>query len=64
MGLNTEYAKVNVYDGQVIDNLGMLFNYSIPGQVSICMGNMINEFLVDVGVCDMPPVCDMPTLAT
>ena len=26
MGLNTEYAKENVYDGQVIDYLDMLFN--------------------------------------
>ena len=26
MGLNTEYAKENVHDGQVIDYLDMLFN--------------------------------------
>ena len=52
MGLNTEYAKANVYEGKVIDYLGMLFNYSIPGQLSISMGNMINQFLVDIGVSD------------
>ena len=52
MSLNTEYAKANVYEGKFIDYLGMLFNYSIPGQVSISMGNMINQFLVDIGVSD------------
>jgi len=43
----------------------MLFNYSIPGQVSISMGNMITEFLAEVGVGDdaraESPVSRQPT---
>jgi hypothetical protein len=50
--LNMEYSKANVYDGETLDYLGMMFNFSIPGEVSITMGNMITEFLNEVGVCD------------
>jgi len=50
--LNNEYSKANVYDGHSIDYLGMIFNFIVPDEVSISMGNMINEFLTDVGVGD------------
>ena len=41
-----------MYDGLTIDYLGMIFNFSVPGQVSISMGNMIAELLANVGVGD------------
>ena len=50
--LNNEHSKANVYDGHSIDYLDMIFNSIVPGEVSISMGNMINEFLADVGVGD------------
>jgi hypothetical protein len=48
--LNAEYSKANVYDTLCIDYLGMLFDFSVPGEVSISMGNMVQEFLNEVGV--------------
>jgi hypothetical protein len=50
--LNKEYSKANVYDSGNIDYLGMMFNFNIPGEVSISMGNMISEFLAEVGADD------------
>ena len=48
--LNKEYSKANVYERLTLDNLGMLFNFSIPGQVSISMGKIVQEFLDEVAV--------------
>ena len=42
---NLEYSKANVYGTLTMDYLGMLFNFSIPGQVSISMGKIVQEFL-------------------
>ena len=44
--LNTDYSKANVYEGPVIDYLGMLFDFILPGEVSISMGNMVAELIV------------------
>ena len=51
-GLNSDYSRANVYEGPSVDYLGMIFNFSIPGEVSISMGGMIDEFLSEVGVSD------------
>jgi len=50
--LNNEYCKENVYDGHSIDCIGMTFNFIVPSEVSISIGNLINEFLAEVGVGD------------
>jgi hypothetical protein len=36
-GLNSNYTKANVCEGSVLDYLGMIFDYSIPGEVTISM---------------------------
>ena len=51
-GLNSDYSRANVYEGPSVDYLGMIFNFNIPGEVSISMGGMIDEFLSEVGVGD------------
>jgi len=38
--------------GETLDYLGMLFNFNIPGEVSISTVNMVSEFLTEVGVGD------------
>ena len=48
--LNKEYSRANVYDKLTLDYLGMLFNFSVPGEVSIGMGKMVQEFLDEVAV--------------
>ena len=50
--LNSDYSKANVYEGSSIDYLGMIFNFSIPGEVSISMGNMVSEFLQELAIPD------------
>ena len=48
--LNKEYSKTNVYDTLTLKYLGVLFNFSIPGQVSIIMGKLVHDFLDEVAV--------------
>jgi hypothetical protein len=50
--LNNDYSKANVYEGSSLDYLGMIFNFIIPGEVSISMGNMVAEFLQELNVPD------------
>jgi hypothetical protein len=51
--LNSVYTKVNYHDEKVLDYLGISFDYSIPGEVSISMESMvddvINEAKLNVG---------------
>jgi Reverse transcriptase (RNA-dependent DNA polymerase) len=51
-GLQKEYKKINVQEGPKVDYLGMIFDYSEPGAVSISMGSMISELLQAIGICD------------
>jgi hypothetical protein len=51
-GLNIDCSRANAYEGPSVDYQGMIFNFNIPGEVSISMGGMINEFLSEVGVGD------------
>ena len=46
--LNTDYSKANIYEGPVTDYLGMLFYFSLPGE----LGNMVAEFLQELPVAD------------
>ena len=39
--LNTDYSKANVYEDPVIDYLGMQFDFSLPGEVSISMAEFL-----------------------
>ena len=48
--LNREYTKANVYEGSKLDYLGMIFNYGLPGEVSIDMSKMVLEFLNELEV--------------
>ena len=48
--LNKEYSRANVYDTLTLDYLDMLFNFCVPGEVSISMGKMVQEFLDEVAV--------------
>ena len=50
--MNSDYSKANVYEGPVIDYLGMLFDFSLPGELPISMGNMVAEFLQELDVAD------------
>ena len=50
--MNSDYSKANVYEGPIIDYLGMLYDFSLPSEVSISMGNMIHEFLQELAVAD------------
>ena len=50
--LNIDCSKANLYEGPTIDYLGMLFDFGLPGEVSISMGNMIGEFLQELDVAD------------
>jgi hypothetical protein len=51
-GLNSNYTKANVCEGNVLDYLGMIFDYSVPGEVTISMKNMVLEFLNELGISD------------
>jgi hypothetical protein len=46
------YKKVTRHDGEIIDYLGMEFDYSIPGVVKVSMNGMIEEALDDWGITD------------
>jgi hypothetical protein len=43
---------VTRHDGEIIDYLGMEFDYSIPGVVKVSMNGMIEEALDDWGITD------------
>jgi len=45
-------SKGNIYDSITVDYPGMLFNFSVTGQVSISMENMMVEFATEVEVGD------------
>jgi hypothetical protein len=49
-GLRTRYTRINVQDGNKLDYLGMLFDYSVPGVVSVSMGDMVEELVQAIGV--------------
>jgi hypothetical protein len=49
--LNEEYTKANVSRGKVLDYLGMIFDYSLKGKVSISMLSMVEEVIKDL---DLP----------
>ena len=43
--LKNDYKEITVNRGKVHSYLGMLFDYSVPGQVKITMDNYMNELL-------------------
>lgn len=49
------YKKVNVHDGNIIDYLGMEFDYSDEGTVKVSMKAMIDEVIADMTVSDTAP---------
>jgi hypothetical protein len=48
--LNKEYTKANVYEGENIDFLGMIFNFYTNGSVSISMKAMVGDLVNDMGI--------------
>ena len=50
--MNIDCSKANAYEGSTIDYLVMLFDFGLPGKVSISMGIMVNEFLQELDVAD------------
>ena len=44
------YTNTNVYEGSKLDNLGMIFNYGSPGEVSINVRKMVLEILIELEV--------------
>jgi hypothetical protein len=50
--LNQEYTRANVTRGKVLDYLGMIFDYSLKGKVSISMFDMIDEVIRDLDIPD------------
>jgi hypothetical protein len=51
-GLRKEYKRINVQEGPKVDCLGMIFDYTEPGAVSISMGSMIDELIQAIGISD------------
>jgi len=54
-GLRKEYININVQEGAILDYLGMVFDYSEEGAVSISMGSMVGELLeaIEVNASEM-----------
>ena len=50
--LNIDYSETNIFEGPIIDYLDMLFDFSLPDEVSISMGNMIYESLQELAVAN------------
>ena len=48
--LNQEYAKANIYEGGNIDYLGMIFNFSINGTVTMSMKSKVCDLVDDMGI--------------
>jgi hypothetical protein len=51
-GLSKEYKRINVVEGKKLDYLGMTFDYSEEGYVTISMEDMIEEFIKEVGISE------------
>jgi hypothetical protein len=43
--LRSVYKEINVFDGDIIDYLGMDFNYEVPSVVKISMVQMVDEVI-------------------
>ena len=50
--LNKQYSRTNLYDDDILDNLGLLFNFKIYGEETFLIGNMIAYFLTEIMVRD------------
>ena len=48
--LKKVYTRANVYEGDNLNYLGMLFTFGKYGKVSINMSSMVSEFLREIEV--------------
>jgi hypothetical protein len=55
------YCEIKVNKGQVLDYLGMTFDFIVPGQVSITMNNCVQDILAE---CGMWPRRSTPAAST
>jgi hypothetical protein len=50
--LRREYSRINVQDAKILDYLGMIFDYSVKGVVTVGMGDMVEELVLVIGVTE------------
>ena len=48
--MRSTYAEIKVNTGDVLDYLGMTFDFRMPGQVAVTMDNCVQDILVGCGV--------------
>jgi hypothetical protein len=60
--LRRVYKEINVFDGAIIDYLGMDFNYEVDGVVKISMPQMVASCIEDLEVTDTSRVPAAPNL--
>ncbi len=48
--MRDKYKEINIVTGKVVDYIGMVFDFIVPGQVSITMNNCERFILSDCSV--------------
>jgi hypothetical protein len=60
--LRRVYKEINVFDGDIIDYVGMDFNYEVPGVVKISMVQMVDEVVEELEITEDSRVPAAPNL--
>jgi len=60
--LKLTYKETKIVRGQVLDYVGMIFDFTTPGEVKITMGNCVKEILADCGVIQVASTPASPML--
>jgi Reverse transcriptase (RNA-dependent DNA polymerase) len=60
--LKQTYKETKIVRGQILDYVGMTFNFSVAGEVKITMENCVNEILADCGVTQVASTPASPML--
>ena len=48
--LQSAYPQISVHRGAILDYIGMTFDFTVPGEVSITMENCVSDILAECGV--------------
>ena len=67
--IESKFGEVTIQRGNVLNYLGMVFDFSIKGKVKVNMGGFIEEMLIDVGnrfdgECETPARKDLFIVGT
>jgi len=48
--LQSAYPQISIHRGAILDYIGMTFDFTVPGEVSITMENCVSDILAECGV--------------